>query len=135
MSNVACRKIIPDIYDRDRGNLQSKSVAKIRMLKKTLALLLCVALCWIAVGCFQSADLEDLGNFEEEEVKSYYKTLGLQPGASQKEVKKAYHRLSRQYHPDKNGGDPEKDEKFLEIKEAYEALEKLKEAGRLPATP
>ena len=112
-----------------------KGVAKIRMLKKTLALLLCVAPCWITVGCFPFADLEDLGNFEEEKVKSYYKTLGLSPGASQKEVKKAYKKLALKYHPDKTGGDPEKTVKFREMKEAHEALKELKRAGRLPATP
>ena len=107
------------------------------MLKKTLALLLCVAPCWITVGCFPFADLEDLedDNIEEEKAKPYYKTLGLSPGASQEEVDKAYKKLSLKYHPDKTGGDSEKTVKFQEMKEAHEALKELKRAGRLPATP
>ncbi len=48
-----------------------------------------------------------------------YSTLGVKPGADEKEVKKAYRRLANKYHPDKEGGDTKK---FQEIKEAYEAI-------------
>ncbi len=53
--------------------------------------------------------------------EQYYRTLGLTPGASPKEVKDAYRRLARQLHPDKNpqGGNPVK---FTQITEAYDAL-------------
>lgn len=107
------------------------------MLEKTLALLLCVAPCWITVGCFPFADLEDLedDNIEEEKAKPYYKTLGLSPGASKEEVEKACRKLSFKYHPDKNGGDPEKTVKFREIQNAREKLLEFIETGRLPATP
>ena len=51
-----------------------------------------------------------------------YKVLGLDRNASDSDIKKAYHRLVMQYHPDKNPGDKEAEEKFKEINEAYETL-------------
>jgi curved DNA-binding protein len=53
--------------------------------------------------------------------KSLYTTLELSPGASEAEIKKAYRRLARQYHPDVNK-DPKAEEKFKEINAAYEVL-------------
>lgn len=53
--------------------------------------------------------------------KSLYTTLELSPGASDAEIKKAYRRLARQYHPDVNK-DPAAEEKFKEINAAYEVL-------------
>lgn len=53
--------------------------------------------------------------------KSLYTTLELSPGASESEIKKAYRRLARQYHPDVNK-DPAAEEKFKEINAAYEVL-------------
>lgn len=49
----------------------------------------------------------------------YYRILGLRPGASLAEIKKAYRRLALRYHPDRS---PQSTEKFLEVSEAYEAL-------------
>lgn len=54
--------------------------------------------------------------------KDYYKILELDKGASQDEIKKSYRRLSKQYHPDKTGGDKTAEEKFKEVSEAYEIL-------------
>ncbi|MCE1248141.1 MAG: J domain-containing protein [Firmicutes bacterium] len=54
--------------------------------------------------------------------KDYYKILGVEKGANEKEIKKAYRRLARQYHPDVNPGNPESEAKFKEINEAYEVL-------------
>jgi DnaJ-class molecular chaperone len=51
--------------------------------------------------------------------KDYYKTLGIERGATQDEVKKAFRKLAHQYHPDKQGGD---DKKFREASEAYATL-------------
>ena len=53
-----------------------------------------------------------------------YEVLGLERGASEEEVKKAYRKLSRIYHPDANVNNPNKDqaeEKFKEIQQAYNA--------------
>jgi curved DNA-binding protein len=52
----------------------------------------------------------------------YYKELGLEKGATEEEIKKAFRRLARQYHPDANPDDPTAEEKFKKISEAYEVL-------------
>ena len=52
----------------------------------------------------------------------YYATLGVPKGASQKEVRQAYRRLARQYHPDVNPGDKASEARFKEINAAYEVL-------------
>ncbi len=54
--------------------------------------------------------------------KDYYKTLGVNRGDSEQDIKKAYRRLARQYHPDVNPGDKSAESKFKEINEAYEVL-------------
>lgn len=56
------------------------------------------------------------------EYKDYYKTLGVAKNADEKEIKKAYRRLARQYHPDVNPGDKAAEARFKEINEAYEVL-------------
>ena len=55
-------------------------------------------------------------------MSDYYKTLGLKREASDKEVKKAYRRLARKYHPDINPGDKGADDRFKDIQEAYSVL-------------
>ncbi len=52
----------------------------------------------------------------------YYKVLGISKSADEKEIKKAYRRLARKYHPDLNKGNPESEKKFKEINEANEVL-------------
>lgn len=55
--------------------------------------------------------------------KDYYKTLGVEKGASDDDIKKAYRKLVTQYHPDRNKDDPKKaEEKFKEVNEAYDVL-------------
>ncbi len=54
--------------------------------------------------------------------KDYYKILGVNRTASDKEIKAAYRRLARQYHPDVNPGNKASEEKFKEINEAHEVL-------------
>jgi len=56
------------------------------------------------------------------EYKDYYKTLGVDKNADEKEIKKAYRRLARQYHPDMNPGDKAAEARFKEINEAHEVL-------------
>lgn len=54
--------------------------------------------------------------------RDYYEVLGLNRGASADEIKRAFRRLAAKYHPDANPGDPEAEEKFKEINEAYQVL-------------
>jgi molecular chaperone DnaJ len=63
----------------------------------------------------------------------YYKTLGVPKNASSDEIKKAYRRLARQYHPDRNSGDKSAEERFKEISQAHDVLgdeEKRKQYDR-----
>jgi molecular chaperone DnaJ len=54
--------------------------------------------------------------------RDYYEVLGVNRGASDEEIKKAYRKLAVKFHPDKNPGDKSAEENFKEIGEAYEAL-------------
>lgn len=54
--------------------------------------------------------------------KDFYEVLGLHKNASADEIKKAYRKLANKYHPDKNPDDPSAEEKFKEVKYAYEVL-------------
>ena len=53
---------------------------------------------------------------------TYYDTLGVEEDASAREIKKAYRRLARKHHPDRNPDDPEAEERFKKIQEAYSVL-------------
>jgi molecular chaperone DnaJ len=56
--------------------------------------------------------------------KDYYKVLGVSPDASKDEIRKAYRKLAKKYHPDRNKGSDSAQEKFKEISEAYNVLSK-----------
>jgi DnaJ-class molecular chaperone len=55
-------------------------------------------------------------------VKNYYKVLGIEKGASKEEIKRAFRKLARKYHPDVNSDEGKSGEKFKEINEAYSLL-------------
>ena len=54
------------------------------------------------------------------EKRDYYEVLGVAKNAEAAEIKKAYRKLALQYHPDRNPGDKETEEKFKEASEAYD---------------
>jgi curved DNA-binding protein len=56
------------------------------------------------------------------EYKDYYKVLGVDRSADENAIKRAYRKLALKYHPDKNPGDKQAEEKFKELNEAYEVL-------------
>ncbi|WP_130735043.1 DnaJ domain-containing protein [Flavobacterium sp. J27] len=62
--------------------------------------------------------------------KNYYQILGLKQNCSKEEIKKAYKFNALKFHPDKNNNDPFYEERFKEIKEAYEMLMKDFESNK-----
>jgi curved DNA-binding protein len=54
--------------------------------------------------------------------RDYYETLGVKRNASEDEIKKAYRKLARQYHPDRNPGDKQAEARFKEVQGAYDVL-------------
>ena len=83
------------------------------MIRNTINLLLCLA---VAMSCLADIALgKDKG-------RDFYKILDLKRSATPAEIKKAYRRLTLQYHPDKNPDDKEALEKFHDVAAAYEAL-------------
>ncbi len=54
--------------------------------------------------------------------RDYYEVLGINRNADEKEIKKAYRKLAKKYHPDSNVGNPDAEQKFKEVTEAYDVL-------------
>ena len=67
------------------------------------------------------------------EKRDYYEVLGLQKGASDDEIKKAYRKLAKKYHPDLNPGDKAAEQNFKEVNEAYEVLSDKDKKARYDA--
>ena len=64
------------------------------------------------------------------EKRDYYEVLGVQRNANADEIKKAYRKAAIKYHPDKNPGDKEAEEKFKEAAEAYDVLSNQEKRAR-----
>src|SRR5262245_49192863 len=54
--------------------------------------------------------------------RDYYQTLGVKPGASDAEIRAAYKKLAKKYHPDVNPGSKQAEESFKDVSEAYQVL-------------
>ena len=75
------------------------------------------------LGCFGSVCMA-------EQKRDYYEVLGVQKGADEGEIKKAYKKMARKYHPDLNPDNKEAEEKFKEVNEAYEVLSDANKRAR-----
>ena len=62
--------------------------------------------------------------------RDYYEVLGVQRGASEEEIKRAYRKLAKKYHPDVNPNDKVAEKKFKEVSEAYEVLSDREKRAR-----
>ncbi len=65
--------------------------------------------------------------------RDYYEVLGIQKGATDEEIKKAYRKMAKQYHPDLHPGDKDAESKFKEVNEAYEVLSDADKKARYDA--
>src|SRR5205807_9136543 len=67
-------------------------------------------------------DLHSFPTRRSSDLKDYYKTLGVERSASADDIRKAFRKLARQYHPDVAKNKAQAEERFKEINEAYEVL-------------
>ena len=64
-----------------------------------------------------------------EEMNDPYQVLGVSPNATDAEVKAAYRRLAKEYHPDRNGGSAEAEKKMMQINDAYTQIVEMRKNG------
>lgn len=76
----------------------------------------------IPVGSYVGYDQRNKGGYNLADKRDYYEVLGIQKGASEDEIKRAYRKLAKQHHPDLNPGDKAAEKAFKEASEAYEIL-------------
>src|SRR5947209_5373017 len=62
--------------------------------------------------------------------RDYYDTLGVKRNATEDEIKKAYRKLARQFHPDRNPGDKQAEGRFKEVQAAYDVLSDKAKRGQ-----
>ena len=67
--------------------------------------------------------------------RDYYEVLGLNKGASESEIKSAFRKMAMKYHPDRNPGDKEAEEKFKEVNEAYGILSDPEKKSKVHTLP
>ena len=60
------------------------------------------------------------------EKRDFYEVLGVEKGASAEEIKRAYRKLAKKYHPDLNPGDAQAEKNFKEVNEAYGVLSEVR---------
>jgi len=104
------------------AELRQKVATKKKSLRNTMTGCFLVNFIVLVVACIAAIFL--INALQSAEIKSYdpFAVLELAPGASPREIKSAYRKLSLLYHPDKNPGDAEAAEKFMEVSKAHETL-------------
>ncbi len=78
--------------------------------------------CWYMPAWFRSGPTKDCGTVKMTRDRDYYETLGVSRSATPDEIKRAYRKLAKQYHPDRHHGDSDAEVKFKEVQRAYSVL-------------
>ncbi len=100
---------------------EAEAANAVRSGQKSLAELRIAQVCWGA-GYFDPAERARRRTMAATDKKDYYAVLGVKKTATADDVRKAFRKLARKYHPDVNPGDKKSEEKFKELSEANEVL-------------